>query len=156
MVKNKRQTSIILDKTQLYKTIAVLLGVASLVLSIGFFVTVANLEMLSLVTALLVLFGVAYGAFAPVVTDAIAEMTYPITESVSLVLPITLGGLYRVPVTFLFSHFVKRGEYYTMLWILVGLVALSLVFVFIPKIQRNRTEAGKTARNEEGTNFNFL
>merc|ERR1711962_37296 len=134
--------SIILDKTQQHKKIVMLLGASTLVLWVAFTETLANYDHLPLIITLLVLCLFTFIPFSPVCVDMLVEMTYPIPESMSFVLPITGGRLYSIPVVFVLGYLVEKNCVHLLCLVVAGVMLFTLVFVALPPVRKKRTEAG--------------
>ena len=89
--------------------------------------------------------------FGPVVVDMMVEMTYPISESISFVLPITAGRLYAVPVIFCLGMLVDEKLCHIACLIIGGVILVSVMFVLFPKVRRKRAEAGKDTNSVDGS-----
>ena len=136
--------SLILDKTQQHKKLVVFLGVSTLFLWIGFTEVLANYTNLPLMFALLVLCLFTFIPFGPVCVDMLVEMTYPVSESMSFVLPITAGRLYSVPVVFVLGYLVDTQRVHALCVVVALLMLLMLVFVVCSPVKKKRTEAGRS------------
>jgi len=137
--------SIILDKYQAYRKMVLFLGVVTFALWIAFAETLAMVNNLHLVMILFIVCLFCFIPFGPVVVDMIAEMTYPISESISFVIPITAGRLYAVPVIFVLGWLIDQEKCHSACLIIAGVILVSLLFVLFPKVKRKRTEAGTEA-----------
>lgn len=141
--------SIVIDKTKEYKKMVFALGGVTLLSWLGFTETLAHWKNLPLICTLFVICIFVFFPTGPVLVDMISEMTYPIPESMSFVLPITVGRFYSLPIMFVLGYLIDKKDYHAVCLIIGGIMALSIVFVFFPKVMKRRTEAGKKSSNEE-------
>lgn len=137
--------SVALDITHSHKKMVIFLGVVTFGLWMAFTETLANYNNLHLIMALFIICLFTFIPFGPVVVDMIAEMTYPISESMSFVLPITAGRLYSIPVIFALGYLVEKKKCHMACLITAGVILLSVVLVLFPKVKKKRQEAGKAA-----------
>lgn len=136
--------SVILDIYGMYKKMVVFLGVCTFVLWMVFTETlVYTTDNVPVVMTLFIICLFTFIPFGPVVVDMMVEMTYPISESISFVLPITAGRLYAVPVIFVLGMLVDAGDCHVACLVIGAVILVSVVFVLFPRVTRKRAEAGK-------------
>ena len=131
----------VLDKSKAFKVIALTLGTLSLLLWIGFTEILAQLHILSLTMVIFIVNLIFFIPFGPVLVDIMSEMTYPIPESLSYVLPITLGRFYSIPVMFLIGWLVEIKQHHITCLVVALILLVCLILVIFLKISRKRTLA---------------
>merc|ERR1719317_1261187 len=102
--------------------------------------TLVYVDNLHLIMGLFIMCLFTFIPFGPVVVDMMVEMTYPISESISFVLPITAGRLYAVPVIFCLGMLVDEKKCHEACLIIGGVILISILFVLFPKVRRKRAE----------------
>ena len=133
--------SIILDKTQHHKRIVIILGAISMVLWVTFIEILSRTKSISAIATLLVMCMFFFIPFGPVVVDMIVEMTYPITESTSFVVPITAGRFYSIPIVFALGLLIEKKQVHLLCYIVAGIMAVMLLLVVFSRVRRKRAEA---------------
>jgi len=143
--------SIMLDVYKAYKKMVVFLGVCTFCLWMTFTETLIFYDNLHLIMGLFIVCLFTFIPFGPVVVDMMVEMTYPISESISFVLPITAGRLYAVPVIFSLGMLVDSRQCHIACLIIGGVILVSIMFVIFPKVRRKRAEAGKDTNSMDSS-----
>ena len=139
---------IILDKTHAFKVLSLILAGGSVILWIGFTECLAQWHNLALTISLFVACLFLFVPFGPVLVDMMAEMTYPIPESTSYVVPITAGRLYSIPITFLLGWLVEKRAFHVSCLVIGGIILLCLLLVSLTKVERKRSIAAKSIQSD--------
>ena len=124
----------VLDKTQAFKKLSLSLALLSVVLWVGFTESLAQWDNIVLTITIFVIALFVFIPFGPILVDMISEMTYPIPESISFVVPITVGRFYSIPVVFLLGWLVEEEEYHIACYVIAAVIALCFLLVLFAKV----------------------
>lgn len=144
--------SLLLDKTKQFKRIAIAIGIASLIMWITFTETLKRVEILSLSVSIFIIALFIFVPFGPIIVDMIAELTYPVQESTSFVIPITGGRLYSIPITFLAGYLTENSSYYAACHIVTGVLLACIFLLVIVRVELKRSKA----TSDDVTNANVV
>ena len=144
---------IILDKTQAYKTLSLVLATASLLFWVGFTESLAQYKSMTLTFTLFIVSTFVFIPFGPVLVAIIAETTYPISESSSYVLPITLGRFYSIPFVFYCGWLIGEKKVHIVCLSIAVLLAVCLLLMVCVKVEQKRktTERNVTVTSSSET-----
>jgi len=137
----------ILDKTKAFKTVAIFLGLLSLLLWIAFTESLAQMNNLVFTFILFVLALFIFVPFGPILVDVISEMTYPVPESISYVVPITMGRLYSIPFMFLIGWLIEEKKFHFACLTVALIILICCMLVIFTKVAKKRTLAGNETPN---------
>ena len=133
--------SLILDKTKAFKLLSIVIAVISIIMWVLFVETLARVSKLWLSVLVFIVALFLFIPLSPILVEAMIEITYPVPESISFAVAITLARLYSLPVTFLAGYLVDQREFYGVAHMFTGVVALCLLLVLVMKVDKKRVLA---------------
>ena len=134
--------SLILDKTKAFKLLNVAIAFISVVMWVAFVELLARVANLAVSMIVFIVALLLFIPMSPLLVDTMAEITYPLPESISFAVAITGARLYSIPITFLAGYLVDQKKYYGVAHMFTGVLALCLLLVIVMRVDRKRTLAG--------------
>lgn len=140
---------IFLDRTSRYKGVAVFLNACSVLAWCAFTMVLTQTSSFKGVFAAYVVFGtVGIPYFASGVEQA-AEMTFPVPEGTSSTVILQLGNMYGFGLIFGLGSLAQKGYHIEVVFIILGLYALSTFLLCLAKTELKRSKSEKAWINDE-------
>ena len=131
--------AIILDKIKHYKLQLLLQLGISVTLWVSFTIAFKHTLTFYAVSILVVVFWFIYFSTTSLLVETIAEITYPITSSIAIVICLLLGNLYGILLNYTCGWFIDHHKVILICWLFAGELGLQFVLLLGLKVKKKRS-----------------